>query len=234
MPLQAPIFRGPIPLSRSGPRVEVRTRETLPWGTGRVLSGCGLGLSREGVWTVFVGAVVTGEKSRLDQGPDRADDRDKAENLDLLRIISRICLEKEMWRCQFAALERRYELDAALRGDTLFYYQVVGVAQNLGDEDGVLRWTTEGISAVGQRLDLEGKTSRREQSPLRALWMAQAGALTAAGDRDSAVAVYLHVARGDPTDVRPILAAAETLNRGMALSGWSSSGTQVPASRDAR
>jgi tetratricopeptide (TPR) repeat protein len=140
-----------------------------------------------------------------------SDDRDKAENLDLLRIISRICLEKEMWRCQFAALERRYELDAALRGDTLFYYQVVGVAQNLGDEDGVLRWTTEGISAVGQRLDLEGKTSRREQSPLRALWMAQAGALTAAGDRDSAVAVYLHVARGDPTDVRPILAAAETL-----------------------
>ena len=139
----------------------------------------------------------------------RADGDSQEENLNLLRIISRACLEREMFSCEYEALGRQYTIDPSLVGDTTFYYRIVGAAQSLDDANGVLLWTTEGIHQVRQTLGRESDPGARRS--LRALRMAHAGALTSAGNRDSAVAVYLQLEREDSTDVRPRLAAAEAL-----------------------
>jgi tetratricopeptide (TPR) repeat protein len=127
----------------------------------------------------------------------------ESEMLDLYRLISGRCLDKEMWGCGFEALKGQYRLDPNVRADTTFYYQIVGAAQNLGDPDAVLEWTLEGIRNLARSWDA--------QDAVRALWMAHAGALLDTGQRDVAVTVYFDVYRGDSSDIRPVFAAAEAL-----------------------
>ncbi len=127
----------------------------------------------------------------------------RAENVNLLRVVARACLDREMWRCEYEALARQYTLGADLVGDTTFYFQIIGAAQNVGDARAVLTWTTEAL----RHLPPVGTTGRA----VRSLWMAYAGALRDAGKRDEAVGVYLDLWKSDTTDIRPALAAAEAL-----------------------
>jgi hypothetical protein len=133
------------------------------------------------------------------------------DNLALLQMISRLCLQREMWYCEFEALKRQYRLNPGLAGDTAFYYRIIGAAQHLGDASGVIRWTDEAVEHAQRTLDSIEAVARDARRQVRSLWMAHAGALTGAGARDSGVAVYLGLWRSDTTDIRPYLAAAQAL-----------------------
>ncbi len=133
------------------------------------------------------------------------------ENLDLLQILARVCLDKELWDCEYEALKRQYQLDSGLAGDTTFYYRIIGAAQSLDDAASVLQWTNEAARHVQQTIDEAERVARDSYRTLRSLRMAHAAALGDVGERDSAVALYLRLWGHDTTDVRPFLAAAETL-----------------------
>jgi tetratricopeptide (TPR) repeat protein len=133
------------------------------------------------------------------------------EGLELLRMISRVCLDRELWHCEFEALKRQYQLDPGLAGDTTFYYRIIGAAQNIGDASGILQWTMEAVQHAQQTLREAEDAARRARGAVRSLWMAHAGALGGSGDRDSAVGVYQRLWLEDTTEVRPLLAAAAAL-----------------------
>jgi tetratricopeptide (TPR) repeat protein len=133
------------------------------------------------------------------------------ESLELLRMISRTCLDRELWRCEFEALKRQYQLDPGLAGDTTFYYRIIGAAQNIGDASGILQWTMEAVQHAQQTLQEAEEAARRARRAVYSLWMAHAGALGGSGDRDSAVGVYERLWAEDTTEVRPLLAAAAAL-----------------------
>ncbi len=139
------------------------------------------------------------------------------ESLELLRMISRVCLDRELWRCEFEALKRQYQVDPGLAGDTTFYYRIIGAAQNIGDASGILQWTMEAVQHAQQTLEEAEEAARLARRAVRSLWMAHAGALGGAGDGDSAVAVYERLWVEDTTEVRPLLAAAHVLTGATSL-----------------
>lgn len=144
---------------------------------------------------------------------------------ELLRFMAQACAQVERWDCHVAALGRLYTLDSALVGDTAYYKQIIGAAQEAGDVEAVLAWTAEALRQGGLAVrEAEGgvaqarvevaraeervREARRSQ---RALALARAAALAASGARDSALAAYRALQAAHPADPRPLLAAAQVL-----------------------
>jgi tetratricopeptide (TPR) repeat protein len=129
----------------------------------------------------------------LEQHPD---------DLEFHVLKARACTQGEMWDCALAALAAQYERDSSLVGDTIFYGQIVGAAQEAGDNEAVLRWSAE---AHGHSAN---------PTP----WLrAHVGALTEAGMTDSAAAIYDRLVAQDSSDVSTALTYAKLVIDGLTI-----------------
>jgi tetratricopeptide (TPR) repeat protein len=172
---------------------------------------------------VIAGAITLGEH---ESGRELADEWIEAnpEDLEVLRLKTRACIEGGLWDCAMEALVQQYAADSGLRDDEIFYQQVLGAAQALGDVNAELEWSGRAVENVPGSLTL---------------WRAHATVLgAAAGDTifveeslrlqlgDSTVVVYEHILMMDSTDVRSALAASEFLLEGVVVD------TAVPLDTD--
>jgi tetratricopeptide (TPR) repeat protein len=117
-------------------------------------------------------------------------------DVDMIQLKTRTCVEGGIWDCALESLAQQYETDTALVGDTVFYQQIVGAAQALGDTAAQLEWSS--IAA-------------REAPENIGLLRAHASALAIAGMTDSVVHVYEHLLELDPSDYRSALAGARIM-----------------------
>lgn len=117
-------------------------------------------------------------------------------DLEMMQLKARACVEGGIWDCALAALAGQYAVDTSLVADTVFYQQIIGAAQALGDSAAQLEWSTR---AVANAPDNKG------------LLRAHASALSAMGMTDSVLTVYDHLLELDPADYRSALAGARIL-----------------------
>ncbi len=150
---------------------------------------------------VVAGAIAT---KRFDVARQLADDwlERSAGDLGMMQLKARACVEGGIWDCALEALAAQYEVDSALVKDTVFYQQIIGAAQALGNVDAQLEWSARAMAEV------PGSAS---------LLRAHASALASAGMSDSVVRVYDHLLRLDPTDYRSALAGARVLLEDLAI-----------------
>ncbi len=144
---------------------------------------------------VVAGAITL---KRFDVAQQLADDwlGRNPEDVGLMQLEARACVEGGIWDCALEALGAQFALDSTLATDSVFYQQIIGAAQALGNVDAQLEWSARAIT------ELPGSVS---------LLRAHASALAAAGMSDSVVRVYDHLLQLDPTDYRSALAGARVL-----------------------
>jgi tetratricopeptide (TPR) repeat protein len=150
---------------------------------------------------VIAGAITTGNHAIA---RDLANDWLTRNSMDVevMQLKTRACVEGGIWDCAFAGLSQQYQIDTSLVGDTLFYQQIIGAVQALGDTAAQLEWSTIAVQHAPQNLSL---------------WRAHASALATAGMTDSVVAVYERILVLDPGDYRSALAAARILLDGVVI-----------------
>ena len=150
---------------------------------------------------VIAGAITTGNHPI---GRDLADDwlARNPMDIEVMQLKTRACVEGGIWDCALAGLAQQYEIDTSFVGDTVFYQQVIGAAQALGDTAAQLEWSTVAVQNAPDNLSL---------------WRAHASALATAGMTDSVVAVYERILALDPSDYRSALAGARILLDGVVI-----------------
>lgn len=124
------------------------------------------------------------------------------DDLEVQQFKARACVDGALWSCALVALAAQYEVDSTKIGDTVFYAQIIGAAQEIPDTVAMLSWSTEAVRRVPTSISL---------------WRVHASALQTAGLNDSVVAVYERLFRADPTDIRSPLAAARILVEGLTI-----------------
>jgi tetratricopeptide (TPR) repeat protein len=117
-------------------------------------------------------------------------------DVEMIQLKTRACVEGGIWDCALESLAQQYESDTMLVGDTVFYQQIVGAAQALGDTTAQLEWSSIAVREAPENIGL-----------LRA----HASALAIAGMTDSVVYVYEHLLERDPSDYRSALAGARIM-----------------------
>jgi tetratricopeptide (TPR) repeat protein len=117
-------------------------------------------------------------------------------DVEMIQLKTRACVEGGIWDCALESLAQQYESDTMLVGDTVFYQQIVGAAQALGDTAAQLEWSSIAVREAPENIGL-----------LRA----HASALAIAGMTDSVVYVYEHLLERDPSDYRSALAGARIM-----------------------
>lgn len=137
---------------------------------------------------------------------------------EMRQLLIRMCMGYRMWQCALDALTDRYDYDSTLVGDTTFYRQVIGLAQELSDTALVAQWTDEAVVRVGEvvvdawrTVEMRRREARRVESILRDLQMARAQGLVNSGDREGAIVAYRDIWEADPDQVRARVAAARLL-----------------------
>ncbi len=137
------------------------------------------------------------------------------DDIDVLQLQARACVEGSLWECAMDALTAQYDADTTLRGQEVFYQQVLGAAQALGDVHAELEWSGRAVANIPDS---------------DVLWRAHATVLAAAaGDTifveedlravlaDSTIVVFEHMLMMDSTDVRTAVAAATFLLDGLVV-----------------
>ncbi len=147
------------------------------------------------------GYITLGEYTRarslLDEWlMENPDDRE------FLDLKVRACVEGELWVCALDALGRQYALNDALKGDSIFYLQVIGASQQINDTDALLRWSGEAVQELPQSVTM---------------WRARANAFNEAGMTDSVVGAYEQILMLDPSDVATRLGAARAIIEGLTI-----------------
>jgi tetratricopeptide (TPR) repeat protein len=117
-------------------------------------------------------------------------------DVEMIQLKTRACVEGGIWDCALESLAQQYESDTTLVGDTVFYQQIVGASQALGDTVAQLEWSSIAVREAPENIGL-----------LRA----HASALAIAGMTDSVVYVYEHLLERDPSDYRSALAGARIM-----------------------
>lgn len=150
---------------------------------------------------VIAGAITTGNHAI---GRDLANDWLSRNPMDIevMQLKTRACVEGGIWDCAYSGLAQQYQIDSSLVGDTVFYQQIIGAVQALGDTAAQLEWSSIAVQNAPENLSL---------------WRAHASALATAGMTDSVVAVYEHILTLDPGDYRSALAAARILLDGVVV-----------------
>jgi tetratricopeptide (TPR) repeat protein len=123
-------------------------------------------------------------------------------DVDMMKLKARACVEGAIWDCALEALAQQYDVDTSLASDTVFYQQIIGAAQALGDSMAQLEWSAR---AVEHAPDNKG------------LLRAHASALAAVGMTDSVLTVYDHLLELDPNDYRSALAGARIVLDGVVI-----------------
>lgn len=172
---------------------------------------------------VIAGAITMRDH---DAAREMADDWLEANpgDLEVLQLKARGCVEGGLWECAMEALTQQYAADSGLHVQEVFYQQVLGAAQALGDVHAELEWSGRAVANLPQSI---------------VLWRAHATVLgAAAGDTifveeplrlqlaDSTIVVYEHLLMMDSTDVRSAVAAATFLLDGVVVD------TAVPLDTD--
>lgn len=124
------------------------------------------------------------------------------DDMEVQQLRARACVDGALWSCALEALAAQYEIDSTRLGDTVFYAQIIGAAQQIPDTAAMLEWSAEAVRRVPASLSL---------------WRVHADALQLAGLNDSVIAVHERIFRTDPTDVRSPLAAARILIEGLTI-----------------
>ncbi len=166
---------------------------------------------------VIAGAITLGA---FDVARDLADEWLAVVSADLgiLQLKARACVEGGLWGCALDALTAQYDIDSSLVGDSVFYQQVIGAAQSLGNTTAQLEWSAEAVrqvpgsaslwrahaSALVAEAGTVGAVAGVESNPDRADSLAALEQVYT----DSAIAVYDHLLAMDSTDVRSALAGA--------------------------
>jgi tetratricopeptide (TPR) repeat protein len=140
------------------------------------------------------------------------------ENLDLRRLVVRMCIQYELWECAQENMGVLYALDSSLVGDTTFYFQMIGLAQARAEPEVAIRWTDEAVKQVDSlvgvawlKVEEQRRAARRMEQIFSSLRMAHAATLRDLGRRDSALSVYRGIMQDDSLNVRSGLAAARLL-----------------------
>jgi tetratricopeptide (TPR) repeat protein len=130
-------------------------------------------------------------------------------DIEVLQLQVRACVEGSLWDCAMDALTAQYAADTNLHSQDVFYQQVLGAAQALGDVHAELEWSGRAVANIPEST---------------VLWRAHATVLAAAAEdtifveeelravlADSTIVVYEHMLMMDSTDVRSAVAAATFL-----------------------
>lgn len=157
---------------------------------------------------VIAGAITMRE---YDTARELADEwlEETARDVEVLQLQARACVEGGLWDCAMDALTQQYEADSSLHAQEVFYQQVLGAAQALGDVHAELEWSGRAVANLPEST---------------VLWRAHATVLGAAAEdtifveeplrlqlADSTIVVYEHMLTMDSTDVRSAVAAATFL-----------------------
>jgi predicted Zn-dependent protease len=152
----------------------------------------------------------------LEAGVERMGD-----DVELRRLLVRMCMRYEMWTCAQENMSTLYALDSTLVGDTTFYIQMIGLAQARAETDVALQWTEEAMRQVDslidvawERVESQRRAARRVEQVLSRLRMTHATTLLEVGRKDSALAVYREILEDDPGNVRAALALARLVTGG--------------------
>jgi tetratricopeptide (TPR) repeat protein len=152
----------------------------------------------------------------LSGGVERAGD-----NVELRKLLVRMCIQYEMWDCALANMSSLYALDSSLVGDTTFYFQMIGLAQAMSDPDKAIWWTEEAVKQVDSLVDVaweqveeQRRAAERVEDVYYSLRFAHAGTLRDMGRKDSALVVYRGIMMEDPDNVRARLEVARLLSDG--------------------
>jgi tetratricopeptide (TPR) repeat protein len=124
------------------------------------------------------------------------------EELALLRLKARTCVDGEMWACAHEGLSAQYDLDTALVGDTVFYMQVIGAAGLIPDTAAAVRWTGEAVQHAPNS---------------SSFWTVRAQWLNNAGDKEAALDAYARLTEMLPHDFRAPLSAAQIVLDGLVI-----------------
>ncbi len=135
-------------------------------------------------------------------------------DLEMLQLKARACVEGALWDCALDALSVQYDLDSTLVGDAVFYQQIIGAAQSLGNTEAQLEWSGEAVRQLPESISLW-------RAHASALASAEADTTLAVETRqamlDSVVAVYDLLIERDSTDVRSALSGATILLDGLVI-----------------
>jgi len=152
----------------------------------------------------------------LSEGVERA-----GNNIELRRLLVRMCMQYEMWECAIQNMGALYTLDSTLVGDTTFYFQMIGLAQTVADPDVAIWWTEEAIGQVDSlvgvawaKVEEQRRAAERVEDVWYSLRLSHAGTLRDLGRRDSARVVYEGILEDDPWNPRAALAMARMLTEG--------------------
>ncbi len=175
---------------------------------------------------VIAGAITT---AQFDVGRELADEWLEANpaDLEMLQLKARACVEGGLWECALDALTAQYDIDSSLVGDSVFYQQIIGAAQSLGNTTAQLEWSGEAVLQVPESRSLlraHATALVTEASTASAVAEVEtdrnrADSLAAAARvyNDSAATVYELLLSMDPTDVRSALAGARVMLESMVI-----------------
>ncbi|MFQ6044875.1 MAG: tetratricopeptide repeat protein, partial [Gemmatimonadales bacterium] len=180
---------------------------------------------------ILAGYIMVRE---YEQGEQLADEwlARNPDDLEFLQLKARACAEGAIWDCALDALTAQFDLDTSLARDTVFYAQVLGAAQELGDRSAVLRWSGEATKHlpdnVGYWRVLTGAVRNRAEALSAAAEAAAqdtSGAMnspewladSAAAYNDSLMVLYSKLLGFDPEDQRTRYALAQLVIDGVAI-----------------
>ena len=146
------------------------------------------------------------------------------EDLEFRRMLVRMCLQYQMWRCAQENLGALYSLDPSLAADTAFYFQMIGLAQATSDPEMAIWWTEEAARLVDslvdeawRLVDEQRRSAERMEELHLSLRLSNAATLLDMGRRDSALQVYLGIFEESEQNWRAGIAAARLLTEDPSL-----------------
>ncbi|MDX2194110.1 MAG: hypothetical protein NW201_12200 [Gemmatimonadales bacterium] len=116
-------------------------------------------------------------------------------NADLYDLKSNACLFGENYKCAIDALEQLYAIDSA-KADTLFFYKIAAATDAQPDTARLVTWTSRGVLKYPENATLLGYLNK---------------GLALQGKTDSSLAITKKLMVADPTQLKPALAAVQTL-----------------------
>lgn len=144
------------------------------------------------------------DRGEFEMAVMRADEglESSPEDMTLLQLKARACLEGEMWTCTMETLARQLEVDPSKNSDSLFFIQLVGAADLSADTAAYLHWTEQALQQFPNSLRF---------------WGQMAALRSARGETAEAVRAYQEISRIDPNNTLAQLGWARAILDGLVI-----------------
>ena len=118
------------------------------------------------------------------------------DNPNLKRLRARVCFDGQNWPCAVEAFGEWYESDVNQASDSLFFIQILGIAEFADDSTALQRWSKEAVTQFPNSLQF---------------WGRRAGLLAMTADTAATLEAFKRVMELNPGEYRAILAYASRL-----------------------